>query len=575
MGTGNLTNRSSGQTILDAFWNEIHSAMNSDFVGRNSSGIPTASQNLGTVALPWGVVRADSLILDGSAIDPSQIVAPQNRVVSGKKRSTSNQPAYITPNGAAASFIVDGTPTNLVVDVNGTTISVTIDITKSSLTTAPASQNTALVDDVTAADQQDTRVWGEYGHRKSITIDTVGTNITALVGKFASFSIFNGSNTEYFLAFVESNTKLSKIYRGFFYNSSLAPINRIVFSNNDTITLMSTAWIFIENDATTVDVTYNNPVWSFTAPSSPATGDYWYDINNQMWKRYDGASFQIINRTFIGMAILDSTNCVAARCVEFFANYSSENTINLETFSTEIVRSTNTQQKSSVAGQVVNFEYSLPNWNITTDLATSADMYDATEQASRQYYLYLKDDGDTVISDISPYYRPNFYGYYHPHNPWRMIGSAYNDSGSDLLYSINAEQMKVNAQARGNTGQSFASSTTTTVVFNTVSYDTHLTYNSTTGEYTVPAKGKYKIIAVMFGPSATGQQFIEIRNNGNTLSRWFQALNSGIQTSIFISDTVDCDQNDIIDVQYTQTSGSPYTGDTSVVSNWITIEKVD
>ena len=181
MGTGNLTNRSSGQTILNTFWNEIHSAMNSDFVGRNSSGIPTASQNLGTVALPWGVVRADSLILDGSAIDPSQIVAPQNRVVSGKKRSTSNQPAYITPNGAAASFIVDGTPTNLVVDVNGTTITVTIDITKSSLTTAPASQNTALVDDVTAADQQDTRVWGEYGHRKSITIDTVGTNITALV----------------------------------------------------------------------------------------------------------------------------------------------------------------------------------------------------------------------------------------------------------------------------------------------------------------------------------------------------------------------------------------------------------
>jgi hypothetical protein len=433
VGTNNLNNRASGQTILDTFWNDIHQAMNGDFVGRNATGVPTASQNLGTVALPWGSIRADSLILDGSAVDQSQLTAPQNRVISGKTRSSSNQPAYIIPNGAAASFIVDGTPDNLVVDINGASVSITTDITKSSLTTAPSSQNTALVDDTDAADQHDTRLWGEYGHRKIITMDTVGTNITALVGKFASFSINNGSSTEYFLAYVESNTTLTKVHRGFFYNSSLAPINRIVFSNNDTITLMSTAWVFVENDATTVDVTYNNPVWSFTSPSSPATGDYWYDLANQTWKRYDGASFQIINRTFIGIAVIDSSNCVAARCVDFYAKYDSENSVNLELFSTEIVRAKSIKQKINVAGHTIHFENSLPTWNITTDLAAAADMYNATEQASRMYFLYLKDDGDTVISDISPYYRHDLYGRYHPHNPWRCVGMAYNDSGSDLM----------------------------------------------------------------------------------------------------------------------------------------------
>lgn len=432
MGTNTLTNRTNGQTIVESFFNDLNTAFNGDFVGRNASGVAAAGQNLGTVALPWSTVRTDSLILNGSAVDPSQLTAPQNRVISGKTRSSSNQPAYIVPNGAAASFLIDGTPTNLVVDINGSSVTINTDITKSSLTTAPATQNTALVNDTDAADQHDTRLWGESFHYKSITIDTVGTNITALIGKFASFKIYNGSDTEYFFAFVESATKLSKIYRGFFYNSSSAPINRIVFSNNDTITLMNTAWAFIENDGTTCDVTYNNPVWSYTSPNSPVTGDYWYDLANQTWKRYDGAAFQIINRTYIGMAILDSTNCVAARSVDFYANYTPFNTMDLEVSTTEILRAKTQSQRVNVAGQYINFEHSLPTWNITTDLATSADMYNATEQASRMYYLYIKDDGDTVISDIQPYYRYDFYGEYHPHNPWRCVGMAFNNASSDI-----------------------------------------------------------------------------------------------------------------------------------------------
>jgi hypothetical protein len=510
VGTNNLNNRSSGQTILETFWNDIHSAMNGDFVGRNATGVPTASQNLGTVALPWGSIRADSLILDGSAVDPSQLTAPQNRVVSGKMRSSSNQPAYIIPNGAAASFIIDGTPTNLVVDINGSSVSVTTDITKSSLTTAPSSQNTALVDDADAADQADTRIWGEFGHRKSITIDTVGTNITALIGKFASFKINNGSTDEYFLAYVESATKLSKIYRGYFYNSSIAPINRIVFSNNDTITLMSTAWVFIENDATTCDVTYNNPVWSFTAPNSPATGDYWYDLDNQTWKRYDGASFQIINRTFIGIAILDSSNCVAARCVDFYANYSEETSVDVELQSTEIVRATSTRQKINVAGTFIEFNNSLPTWNITTDLAASSEMYNATEQASRIYFLYVTDSGDTVISDIHPYDRGDLLGKYHPHNPWRCVGAAYNNASSDL--SSTGSYANKNHHVRFYEIDGYGSTNTAVPKFTTLTRDTgapSFNHNFSSSQATdgirieILESGTYSAV-FHFSPGATG-----------------------------------------------------------------------
>lgn len=429
MSVNTLTNRANGQTILDTFFNDIHSALNGDFVGRDSSGVPAVGQNLGTVALPWGVVRTNSLVLGGSTLDPAEATAPPNRVVSGKTRTTSNQPAFITPNGAAASFLLAGATTNLVLDINGTSVSVSTDITVSGLTVAPGSNNTCLLDDAAAAADYLSKTWGEYKSQKNLTVDNMGTNITALVGKWATFK----TGTEYFMAYVASATSLVKCYRGFFYNSSLAPLNRVGLTNNDTITLMSTAWIYVENNGTTVSVSYTNPTWDFTAPGSPATNDYWYDIPNNVWKRYDGASWQIINRTLVGIAVIDATNCVAARCWDFYQKPSSFNSLELEVSTTAIIKAANTYAKLYVNGNLIEYNFSLPSWNITTQLASAADMYSATEQASTLYYMYVKDDGNQVISDIEPYWRADLLGYYHPHNPWRMVGKAYNDASSNLI----------------------------------------------------------------------------------------------------------------------------------------------
>jgi hypothetical protein len=428
MSSNTLNNRSSGQTILDTFFNDIHSALDGDMIGRDSSGIPSAGQNLGTAAIPWGTIRASTLVLNGSAIDTSKIVSPTNRVISGKKRSTSNQPAFLTPNGAAASFILSALATNLLVDINGTPVTINTNITKGSLTTAPSSNNTALVNDTEAAGQEDTRLWGEPEHRKVITIDAVGSSISALVGKYAAFKI----GTEYFIALVESSTVLSRARRGYYYDSSLNPLNRQKFSDNDTITLMKIGWVFVDSDTTTVDVAYTTPTWSFTAPNSPATGDYWYDLANRLWKRFDGASFQLVTRTIVGQVIMDNTNCVAARCEPFFAEYKDSNTMEVEVSTTEILSAQKQNAKVSVEGSDIDYSYSRPTWNITTDLAGSEDLYHSTEQASTLYYLYVKDDGKTVISDISPYYRDDMLGQYHPHNPWRCVGSAYNDGSSNL-----------------------------------------------------------------------------------------------------------------------------------------------
>ena len=432
MGVNTLNTRSAGETITADYFNDFNSALNGDMVGRSTSGVATSGQNLGTTAIPWGTVRANTMVIGGTTIDTSQIARSQNTVTSGKVRSTSNQPAFITPNGAALSAVINGATTSLVLDINGTAVTVSSNLSLTSLTAAASSQNTCLVDDTAAADQHDTRLWGTPEHRKAITIDTIGTNISALNGKFAAFMLDNGSSTEYFTAFVDtSNNRLIKCRRGYFYDSSLNPKNRIVFSNNDTITLLKWGFVFVEDDGVTTSVSYTVPVWAVTAPSSPATNDYWYDLANNTWKRYDGASWAIIDRTLVGSFVNSSTACVGARCEPFYANYKPENDLALEVSTTEIVRSVREYGRISVAGNLIEFHNTLPSWNITTDL-DGTDYYDATEQASRMYYLYIKDTGALVMTDIHPMYANEFYGWYHPHNPWRCVGVAYNNGSSNI-----------------------------------------------------------------------------------------------------------------------------------------------
>lgn len=432
MGTNTLTPKVSGATIFATDPNELQTALNGDFVGRNSSGVPTSGQNLGTASIPWGTLRAGALVVGGASVDVSQVAAPPYRVISGKTRTTSNQPAFLTPSGSGLAFDVKGLTTSLIYDVNGQSYTLSSDLTKSSLTAAPSTNNTCLVNDAVAADQEQTRTWGEYGGGPDITVDAMGSEISSLVGTWQAFKINDGSNDEYFVAFIESSTKLSRAYRGYFYNSSLAPVKRIKFANNDTITLLKAAWVFLDSDGTTVDVTYTNPVYAAESPGSPVTGDYWFDLSNALWKRYDGASFQIVTRTYIGVVASDTTSCIAARCVDFDAATSSEINIRLQKSTSEIVIADDYNASVSVNGRTIRFGSTTPDWNITTDFAAPADMYSSSEANSTYYYAYVTDLGDTVISDISPYYRPDLRGWYHPHNPWRMVGSFFNDGSGDI-----------------------------------------------------------------------------------------------------------------------------------------------
>lgn len=350
-----------------------------------------------------------------------------NRIVSGavQNSSTDETPAFLVPNGAANSIRVEGTPTNLVFRVNGSLYTLSTDLTVTGLVQAPSTNNTALVNDATLVGDLFSKIRGEFG--TTLTIDTVGTEISALVGKYAGFKIFNGADTEYFTAYVKSATELTSLRRGFFFDSTLTAIPRITISDNNVITLMKLTYLFLKTDLT-VEAVYTNPTYSATQPTSPAVGDYWQSFPTKVWYRFNGSSWVQADATLIGICLTSSTNTIAARPGDFYATYSATNDL-------EISHTTNTQVVSSeqgtsinVAGKLFNFAHDDLIWDITSDLESGF-----SENSSTMYFLYVTEKGAKKMSPQYPQFRQEFQRtYYHPYRMWRCVGLAYNNGSSNL-----------------------------------------------------------------------------------------------------------------------------------------------
>lgn len=366
-----------------------------------------------------------------------------NRIVSGKVRTTSSQPIFLNANGAAKTVTVKGAVTNFIYDVDGVEYTISTDVSLTGLTAAPSSNNTTLVNDAIAGSSDSSKYYGENGGE--IIIDTVGSEITALIGKVAGFKVVHSGVTEYFIAQVETN-RLIKAERGYFFDSSDAPVPRVVLVDNDVITLMKLTWVFAKTNGT-LTATYNPPVWSKDEPTSPSVGDYWFDLANNTWMIYGVGSFTAANATLIGACIQDATNTVAARSFEFFKNYSDLNTVELILESNTQVRSRFRGSLIGAWGETIKNDHNLFVWDMTLDLDSGV-----SENASTYYYFYITQAGDKIISDIRPFNRQeDLRGYYHPHQSWRCVGYAFNNGSSNLssvvsFYSGIAKQRILNSQ---------------------------------------------------------------------------------------------------------------------------------
>lgn len=345
----------------------------------------------------------NTLINSGSTNPPS--------VVLTGKVGTYQQPVYLQAKGSGASVDVLGTATDLAYQVDGTPCSI---ITDTNLALAVAVSDTSTLSGNLAKGVQDF---------------TLAAPVAAATGRFHTLKVVNGGDTEYMFAFLHSSTVVRHSLRGFFFDSSSAAITEKTLAAGNTVTVLKTHWIFAKSDLTVTSTT-NQPSVASVAPSGPSNGDYWYDLANNTWKTYNGASWVVANACLIGLAACDTTNCVVARSADFYKSFS-------DIADMKLVLKSSTEVYSECG-----FNISVYGSNLRSPLGSPANLKwimptnifsGESEGASKKYFIYVGIDGATYLSEVIPLDRRyDLKGWYHPHYPLRCFGYAYNDGSSNF-----------------------------------------------------------------------------------------------------------------------------------------------
>lgn len=360
----------------------------------------------------------DSSIASLKSTLDSATLLPRNRIVSGRV-DANNQPMFLVPNGGL-SVKLDGTPTTFTCFIDDTQVDVTSDLTLSGLS-GPASYTQQI-------NGAQSNLVGE--NNSLIVIDTAAGSAPA-VNSYQSWKVVNGGSTEYFYARFDSATALSNARRGFFFDASDNPIPNISLGDNNVVTLMRTGYIFLSNvgGVKALEVTYNKPTVSKDTPTGSSVGDFWFDTDAAIWKKSDGSNFTNATAIFVGLAVIDGASVVATRSADFNKVFNDLNTFNdWDVLSNTVIRSQNDIQRVSVYGESFEFFNQDVDFDITLDLDSGL-----VEAGDTDYYAYITDAGDTILSSVVPYDRSyDLLGFYHRYKPWRAVACARNNVSSNF-----------------------------------------------------------------------------------------------------------------------------------------------
>lgn len=343
---------------------------------------------------------------------------PTYRIVSGRETGNSSQLCALIPSGTTASVVLSASVTPFIYNIAGTQYTISTNVTLSGISTAASTNNTCSLNDTAAGGQQWTKFLGMYDTQ--IDVDGMNSNIAAVTGQLAGFK----SGDEYFLAYVDSTLALTNAMRGAFFNQSANNITAVGLSDNAEIKLMKLAWIFA-NTSAALAVTYNNPTISAEQPSGGAIGDYWFDLATTTWKTFNSTSWVDANALLIGITMQDTAACVAARTLDAYSASSELNNMGLKRVSNTVVQASQNFAEVNIFGTTNRFGVSRPVWDITTDLNAGE-----TETVNMLYYLYMKENGTTLISERAPLHMRERKGLYYPGETWRCLGNIRNDAST-------------------------------------------------------------------------------------------------------------------------------------------------
>jgi hypothetical protein len=189
---------------------------------------------------------------------------------------------------------------------------------------------------------------------------------------------------------------------------------------------MRLTWVFARTDGA-LNVAYNNPIAAFDQPTSPAVGDYWFDLSAMIWKTFNGSSFVDATAILVGVCAQDTAGCKWARSFDVFNLFDALNTLTIERIDNNTLRSVEPNARVSVYGSKIDFGPDLQEWEMSGDLESGF-----SEAASTNYYAYITQAGDTILSPERPFVRDDILGRYHPFNSWRCIGQTFNSATSNF-----------------------------------------------------------------------------------------------------------------------------------------------
>lgn len=320
--------------------------------------------------------------------------------------STSDQPLFLQANGANATVKILGTSTNLVYSVSGILHTLSADLVSSTLSLAPSTGNTGTL----TADL--------LGDDSSFGITTPGSAIVAQVGNFVTVKI----GSEYIFGLLtNSGLTMQSVWRGSFFDSTLSPIAVAGHVATATVTLMKTAFLFISSSQALI-VTYNTPTFGTTAPASGSAGDFFFNLSNGFWSTYNGSAWVSANAIFLGIAIVDATNCVATISTDFLKSFSDFIKMSFFVYSNTEIRTTRPGFGVSVYGNLFTGSVGYLAW-VGSGLS-----------AGTIYYLYVSDIGTPVIDTATPIDRTfDLRGWYHPSKPYRCVGWSITDGSSHFV----------------------------------------------------------------------------------------------------------------------------------------------
>ena len=447
---------------------QLITALNAALVGR-VGGVPTSGQSLGSPVIPWGTVYAESLNINGQAINLEGTATTKYALVSGRTlRSDSALSNFINITPNSFNFSIFASPeVPLVLTVNSTEVRIESPI--SEVAEAPPSANNVIQLNApsTGWAQFSPQPYRENGQKYLGEIDFAAriqltnnslslfdsnnaTNITDKAGQYITlrYSI-NGVHSYIYGRIVETASDIYQLLdneREKFFNAAGSGIESLAMDGTGArsdpggdyyeLTLMQTAWVFIGAGGVS-EVTNISPIYSPSEPENAENGQYWFDIANNQWKRKTGGEFAPIERIPVAIIISDSTGVVGYRCLDFDRNYQNINTSrphqeylgdDFEDFSKRLIGNQN--EIVSVYGNLLR--PSGARWN-APDPPSGAPQERLTGlDANTWYYFYLSETGTTHISKLRPRYRQDLRGYYHPFESWRCLARTYTDDDSGI-----------------------------------------------------------------------------------------------------------------------------------------------